>query len=200
MAVAVRDSLSELFDSCVNSRPLHLGLARHLLRRATSMRTAVISDRVFNTLEILSPVFRDVGRYIISSVPNNSAEARGRQLQEFLAASDVGALPFLRMWGLEILQQRPEMASGKIASGLAEDSAGTLGVRYRALTALKYGQLDWVRAQKETWRNHGAWDRRAIIWSSCALPASERRPWLEIVRESPDVVDRAVAKFAASQS
>jgi len=164
------------------------------------MRTAVISDRVFNTLEILSPVFRDVSRYIISSVPNSSAAVRGGQLREFLAASDVGALPFLRMWGLEIFQQRPEMASGEITSAFAEDSASSLGVRYRALTASKYGHLDWVRAQKETWRNHGAWDRRAIIWSSCALPASERRPWLELVQESADLVDRAVAKFAASQS
>lgn len=199
IAVAVRDSLSELFDSCVNSRPLHLGLARHLLRRASSMRTAVISDRVFDTLEILSPVFRDVARYIIGSVPSNSAEARGHQLEEFLRTSDVGSLPFLRMWGLEIFHQRPEMATAEVSFSLSEDSGGALGLRYRALAARNYRQLDWVRAQKETWRNHGAWDRRAIIWSSCALPAGERRPWLELIADSADVIDRAVAKFAASQ-
>ena len=134
-AVAVRESLSDLFDSCVNVRPLHLGLARHLLRQATSMRTVVISNRVFDTLEILSPVFRDVARYIVSSVPSKSAKARGAQLCEFFNHNDVGVLPFLRMWGLEIFQQRPDLVTGEIASTLAEDSVSTLGLRYRALTA-----------------------------------------------------------------
>lgn len=198
--MAVRESLSDLFESCVNVRPLHLGLARQLLRRATSMRTAVINDCVFKTLEVLSPVFRDVARYIATSVPRKSAKARGAQLHEFFNDNDLGGLPFLRMWGLEIIQQRPDMATGEIASIFAEDPIKTLGLRYRALMARHYRQLDWVRGQKETWRNHGPWDRRAIVWSSCVLPTGERRPWLELVKESNDVVDRAVAAFAASQT
>ena len=82
---------------------------------------------------------------------------------------------------------------------LAAESTESLGMRYGALLARTYARLDWVRQQKENWRNHGPWDRRAVIWSSCALPVGERRPWLDIVRDSEDILDRAVAQFASTQ-
>jgi hypothetical protein len=198
-AEAVRESLTELFDTCVETRPLHLGLARHLLRRATQMKTAAIMEQVFDHLEVLAPVFRDVSRYITKCLPNNSAGSRGERLLEFLEKSDIGALPFLRMWGLEIFRLRPEMAAPPKIWELAEASAPALGQRYTALIAHAFGQLDWIRAQKENWRNHGSWDRRALIWSSCRLPQTERKPWLEVVRGSGDHCDAAVALFAASQ-
>ncbi len=198
-ASAVRDSLSELFDNCVATRPLHLGLARHLLRRAIQMKTAVITDQVFDHLEVLAPVFRDVSRYITRCLPKKSARSRGDRLMRFLEKSDVGTLPFMRMWGLEIFRQRPEMGSAAKIWKLAENSVSGLGQRYIALIARTFGHADWVRAQKENWRNHGSWDRRALIWSSCALPKSERKPWLVLVAGSGDHCDTAVAQFAASQ-
>ena len=199
-ASAVRESLSELFDSCVATRPLHLGLARHLLRRAIQMKTAAIAGQVFEHLEVLAPVFRDVARYITRCLPKKSAHSRGDRLMGFLEKSDVGALPFLRMWGLEIFRRRPDLGSTAKIWKLAEDSAPALGQRYLALIANTFGQLDWVRAQKENWRNHGSWDRRALILSSCALPRSERKPWLDLVVGSGDPCDAAVARFAASQA
>ena len=117
----------------------------------------------------------------------------------FLTTSDVGAIPFVRMWGLEIFHRRPEMGSAAKIWTLAEESAGTLGQRYIALTARAFGKLDWVRGQKENWRNHGSWDRRAIIWSSCVLPQTERKPWLDIVAGSGDHCDTAVARLAGAQ-
>ena len=104
-AIALRASLAELFDTCIAARPLHLGLARHVLRRATALRTAVLSDSVFDSLEILTPVFRDTARYIIAATPPSAAAARGEQLVRFFEESDVGKLPFIRMWGLEILKR-----------------------------------------------------------------------------------------------
>jgi len=198
-AVAVRESLSELFNNCVATRPLHLGLARHLLRRAFQMKTAVIVDQVLNYLEVLAPVFRDVSRYLIRCLPKKSAELRGKRLMEFLTTSDVGRLPFIRMWGLEMFRQRKEMGSESQIWALTEDSVPSLGQRYLALIACTFGQLDWVRACKENWRNHGAWDRRAIIWSSSILPQTERRPWLDIVAGSGDHCDAAIAQFVRSQ-
>jgi hypothetical protein len=198
-ATAVRESISELFRSCVETRPLHLGLARHLLRRAYQMRTAVILNLVLQNLEVLAPVFRDVSRYLIKSAPKRSAAASGAQLPAFLSSSDIGTLPFLRAWVLEIFRQRPEMATQEETLRLARESEDTLGLRYTALGAHTFRQLDWVRAHKENWRNHGSWDRRAVIWSSCVLPLSERRPWLDVVAGSGDTIDKAVAGFAASQ-
>jgi hypothetical protein len=97
------------------------------------------------------------------------------------------------MWGLEIFRQRKEMGSESQTWALAEDSVSSLGKRYVALIACTFGQLDWVRACKENWRNHGAWDRRAIIWSSTILPQTERKPWLDVVAGSGDHCDAAIA-------
>jgi Reverse transcriptase (RNA-dependent DNA polymerase) len=198
-AVAVRESLSALFNTCVAMRPLHLGLARHLLRRAVQMKTAVIVDQVLDHLEVLAPVFRDASRYLVRCVPRNSALIRGGRLMEFLNKSDVGRLPFIRMWGLEMFRQRKEMGSESQIWALAEESVPALGQRYLALIACAFGQLDWVRARKENWRNHGAWDRRGIIWSSCILPHTERKPWLDIVAGAGDHCDCAVAQFSRSK-
>jgi len=78
-------------------------------------------------------------------------------------------ISFARIWALEIMQQRPQLISPEDALKIAEESIPTLGVRRSALLARKYGTIDWVRAQKETWTNHGDWDRRAIIWSASVL-------------------------------
>jgi hypothetical protein len=195
---ATRDALLELFGDCVGQPPLHLGLARHLLRRATSMHTAILHDRVFKNLEMLAPALRDVARYLVRTLPKKSLR-RGQELLRFLGNSDLGSLPFVRLWALEIIEQKPQLVPQQDALKIAEESIPTLGIRPFALLARKYGVIDWVRAQKETWTNHGDWDRRAIIWSASALPTDERRHWLDLVQDTGDSLDRAVAQFAAIQ-
>jgi hypothetical protein len=198
-AQALRQGLADLFITCVTTRPLHLGLARHLLRRATSLKTAVLIPQVFDALEILAPVFRDVAKYLIRCMPQTVAATRGVELVHFLQQSDVGQLPFIRMWSLEVLLARTKMANANTVMLLAGESP-VLGVRYLALAAGAYRQIDWIRGQKETWQNHGPWDRRAIIHAAAVLPRGERRPWLEIVKECGDPVDRAVACHALQES
>jgi hypothetical protein len=164
------------------------------------MKTAVLNDLVLNNLEVLRSVFRDAARYIIATVPKKSANTRGDQLTGFLQNSDVGSLPFIQMWGLEILCARPDIATVHTAARIAAGAAPQIATRYAALIAQKFGQVDWVRARKENWQNNGPWERRAIIRASSVLPGGERRPWLEMVKESGDIIDRAVAVFTAQQS
>ncbi len=196
---AARDALVDLFNDCVDRPPLHLGLARHLLRRASVMDTAILHNPVFKNLEGLAPALRDVARYLTKTFPKKSLRARGQQLMNFLKASDVGPLPFVRLWGLHIIEQKPELLAAKDALAIAEESITGTGVRPYALLARRYRLIDWVRAQKETWANHGDWDRRAIIWSASVLPSDERKHWLDLVQETADPLDRAVAQLAALQ-
>jgi len=196
---AARDALVGLFVDCVNRPPLHLGLARHLLRRGSAMHTAILHDAVFQNLQTLCPALRDVTKYLSKTLPVKSLTKRGKDLMKFFEESDVAVLPFVRLWILELIEQKPGLLPSDKALKIAEDSAGALGVRSYALLARKYGILDWVREQKETWRNHGDWDRRAIIWASSVLPPDERRHWLDLVEESDDPLDRAVAQLAAIQ-
>lgn len=74
---AVRDNLVELFQECVAKTPLHLGLARYLLRRAARLRTVVLVEPVFENLTRLRSAFRDVIKYLLISVPRHAAAKRG---------------------------------------------------------------------------------------------------------------------------
>ncbi len=195
---AARDALVELFDDCIGKPPLQLGSARHLLRRAKKMNTAVLNDRVTAHLEGLAPVLRDAVRYLIATVPKKTANERGAEVLKFLEQSSIAFLPFVRLWALELMEKRGDMVNRQEALRFAKESEVQLGIRPYALLARKYKLIDWVRAQKETWMNHGPWERRAIIWAGSVLPKNERRHWLDLVQESEDPLDRAVAQFAAT--
>jgi len=199
-STAVRASLADLFDQCLAAKRLHLGLARHLLRRARHLRTAVLIPRTFENMEMLTPAFRDMAGYISTCLPRREERKRGKELVSFLHNNDFGALPFVRLWALHIIDERPDMVARDVAIELAEESSPTLGARPKAQTARRNKQLDWVRRQKETWRNYGPWDRRGIIWSSCVLPKGERQHWLGLVKKSGEPLDQAVAQLAASET
>jgi hypothetical protein len=83
----------------------------------------------------------------------------------------------------------------RLAPRAAED-----GARPMALVARRNKQVEWVRQQKNTWKNRGPWDRRAIIWSSSVLPKDERRHWLKLVEKDTEPLERAVAQLAASET
>ncbi len=198
---AVRDNLVELFLHCLEGRSFNLGLARYLLRRAKALQTSALVPIIFAHMENLTPVMRDVALYLVSRAGRTECtrEQRGPQLLKFLRDSDYGRLPFVKCWGLRVLANIPGLVTDTEALTLAEESAAILGVRETALLARQYKLVDWVRTYKETWNNHGPWDRRAIIWSASILPPDERRAWLDLVREGGELLDRAVADFAGIQ-
>jgi hypothetical protein len=192
------DTIKDLFAACVAEKDLRVSLARYLLRRAAALRTRSIYESVFDNLELLSPVMRDVALYLAKTMPAERAEGYGSRLLEFLGGSDVGGLPFVRTWGLYLLRERPNMLPAQYAMRLAEEIQNDLGLRPAALLARAHKLVDWVRPQKENWGNHGPWDRRAIIWAGSVLPSTERKKWLELVRDGGDLLDRSVAMLAAS--
>lgn len=194
---AVRDNLVELFEECVARIPLHLGLSRYLLRRAARLRTVVLNNTVFDNLTKLRSVFREVVKYLQVSVPKKDGARRGQELVSYLRSSDYGQIPFLRLWGMELFLNRPDMLGSDAALELAREFSGDLGTRPAALMARTANRMDWVRAQKEIWPNYAPWDRRAVIFAGSALPATERRIWLDLIIDTTDdILERAVAQFA----
>lgn len=198
LSQAEQESFIELFERCVTRPPLQLGLARHLLRKARRSRTVVLNNLVFKHLEALAPVMRDVVGYLVTTIPRKNAGVRGKDLLRFCSSSDLGNLPFVRMWILELLTQRPDLCDAARALAFADETQSVFGLRPSALLARAHNQIDWVRAQKETWRNHEAWDRRALIWSTFVLPSGERRPFLSMVADQGDYLDAAIAKHLLS--
>jgi hypothetical protein len=198
---AVRENLIELLEECVSRTPLHLGVARYLLRRATRLRTTALHETIFKNLPRLDSVFRDVILYLIVGVPKKVAALRGQEIVEFLRCSDYGQIPFLRLWGMELFERRPDMLGPDAALDLATEFRKDLGTRTSALAARAAKKVDWVRGQKEIWANYSPWDRRAVIYSGSVLPPTERRIWLDMIAEtSDDILEQAVAKFSKEES
>jgi hypothetical protein len=83
---AQKESFSTLFEECVKTRPLHLGLARHLLRKGLKSRTNVLNNLVFENFKALTPAFRDSIRYLAVTIPNRWRLTRHPVDREHLSA------------------------------------------------------------------------------------------------------------------
>jgi hypothetical protein len=193
-----RQNITDLFDVCLEKAPLHLGLSRYLLRRATALQTGVLQGRVLNNMDVLAPVMRDVARYLVRSMRAGTANAIGNGLIHFVANSDLAFIPYLRLWIIYVFLQKLVTEFSDSIYGLFEKAGDHLGVRPMALLARELGLLDWVRERKEIWNNHGPWDRRSIIWASSVLPQDERGFWLKRVQNAGDVLDSVVASTVLS--
>jgi hypothetical protein len=190
----VRDNLVELFDVCLSKTPLHLGLARYLLRRAASLQSGVLQNRVLNNLDLLAPVMRDVAKYLKRSMRSRTAFEIGSNLIRFIQNSDLSFIPYLRLWITDIFLTKLTSRFKDSVYTLFEETRTQLGIRPIALLAYELKLVDWVREQKEIWNNYGPWDRRSIIWAASVLPQDERKFWLKRVQDSGDLLDRVVAK------
>ena len=190
----IRDNLVELFEACLNSIPIHLGTAKYLLRRATTLRTGMLRESVLGNMNKLAPVMREVSQYIIATTSKKFAQDVGTRFQTGCKSIDYEFLPFVQIWLLNVLQNKMVDSLEDELSKLCDEYKDTLGKRPYAMLARSKGYHDWVREQKETWSNNSPWDRRAIIWSSKALSNDEMNYWLKRVQNAGDILDKAIAE------
>jgi hypothetical protein len=193
---ALRDALLAMFREVIRARPIHLGFARYLLRRARLLRTRVILEDLLANLESLMPVLRDVIGCLLTVYPRNSPSAIGSALVGLIEKSDFRDLTFVQSWVLHALSTVPGFCSSNRALGLAERARPEIRDRYGALIARTHRVVDWVRERKETWPNTAPWSQRAIIWAGSILPPDERRHWLRPIKESSNHLNAVVAMAA----
>ena len=198
---ALRQTLIELFREALDCDPVRTGMARHVLRRARSIRTRSLYPLVMSNLESLVPVFRDVCLYILATLPKKDIRARrvGDELREFALESDYSC-SFVRMWVLHVLQAKPAASSYADAVSLGQSAEQDLGIRPLALLARAFNRASWVREQKEKVMTLPPWDRRAVIYAGKILPTDERRHWLRMVKEKGDVLDNVIADHLLATS
>ena len=192
LKAAVRNNIKDLFDECLTNPVLPQGIVRHLLKRASSLRSNVLSNSVFSNLPKLAPVFPNVAKYISST--KSASRERGSEFIDFLLQHPLGRLDYCRIWGLHALCSVEGMATPAKLWTVAETTQQH-STRVKAAVARLTRNIDWVREQKEDWSALGPWDRRGLIYGSSVLPNDERRPWLGVVEESSDSLEAAVAKW-----
>src|SRR5207248_1971475 len=127
----------------------------------------------------LAPVLREVARYVRASMRREFSQRHFESMKQFLTNSASADLPFVHLWGIELLRTVPALRAVTESLALAEGYQSSLGVRPAAQMADQLRVAEWVRARKETWRSHAEWDRRALIWAAHVLPPDERKHWLK---------------------
>lgn len=192
--IVVLETIKELFDYCVATPRLHLGVSRYILRRATKLRTNALQSHVLFHLEKLAPVMREVAIYLGKTTRSQNISKVSVGIINFLQNSDLAFVPFVKLWLIYVLTEKVDSSFEETLRKICESARDQMGIRPQALLAKKLKHLDWVRAQKEIWQNNGPWDRRAIIWSATALPSDERNYWLKRVQNAGDILDNAVAQ------
>jgi len=192
-AEALRSAIAELFEACLAARPLKMGLARHLLRRAGAIRTNRILSLTLANLEDLTPVLRDVVVYLSRSKRPKTSAQTVRALSAYALRGQYHFLPLVQDWVLKTLAEDYLEYAKKDIVKLSKAAADAVKLRGEAIAAKALRRVDWVRSYKETWRSVGPWDRRAIIAAGAVLPPDERGHWKKTVLASDDPLDRAVA-------
>lgn len=190
----VRDNLGELFQACLDQDPIHLGTAKYLLRRATTLRTGLLREIVLDNLTKLIPVMREATLYIRATTSETYSESICDRFLAQCQQSPYEFLPYVHSWLIELLLSKGLSSKENEIVQLSETYRQSLGIRPYALVAREKRYHDWVREQKEVWNNNSPWDRRAIIWAAKALSNDELNYWLKRVQNAGDLLDKAIAE------
>ncbi len=192
----MEEALTRLFHEAVNHDPIRAGMVQYVLRRATSIRSCILYPLVLDNLETLIPVFRDVCLYLLATLPDSFDVVRnvGDRLRMVAQESHLSC-PYVRMWVLHLLQERPAMAEYAAAMELADSARSELGIRPHALLARAFNNIQWVRQKKEEIMNLSPWDKRAVIYAADILPEDEKKHWLRLIRKKGEFLDKAIANY-----
>ena len=186
--------LAEFFEAVLKDAPLKLGTLKFLLREANARRNAGLYQCVCGNLGSLVPIMGDVSRYLRSVAPKDDTTLVDRILAA-VSSSDYASSAYVALWVLDLLVHRPDLAPFTKAVSFAKAHEHALGLRPQVLLAKAHCQVHWVRSRKTGVASLKPLDRRALIWASSILPASERNAWLTMVEKRlPDPLDAAIAK------
>jgi hypothetical protein len=189
----IRNNLIELLEACIESNPIHYGLAKYLLRRATVLKTRVLQKPVLDNFKVLIPIIREVSQYLKSVSKINDRDT-GMRIHSEWHYSGYSSIPYIQLWLIDVLIATFPDCMEREISDLCKSFKRNLGVRPYALYAMKKGYVDWIRQNKETWQNNSPWDKRAIIWATQSLSNDEVKAWTNKVQNSSDVLDQIIAK------
>ena len=189
--------LGLLFEECLAHRPLRLGLARYLFRRAATLRTNQIQSRTLESFELLTPILRDVFIYLGRAKNKKSIDQVAHAILAFGLLSDSAFMPLVQEWIVEAASTfLADVLTREELLVLVKPAKEAMGLRGEAILARTRNDVAWIRARKESWRSAGPWERRAIIAAGSMLPGDERSAWKKSVTTTTDLLDRAVAVWS----
>jgi reverse transcriptase-like protein len=189
-------ALIGLMDRVCRIRPLDLGLARHIFRRARRYRLRAILPQLFDSFDLFAPVMSDVALYL-RAVTNKSFLDRYRARLHQLLEGHALKLDYVRLWIANWIVDKPLLLEDeRLRSFVCTQGDDELNAR----AALRLGLVSWVRERKYQIHSLSPWARRQVLRASFALAGDERRHWYDWLERNPlDDVERWVIRWTRSQ-
>jgi Reverse transcriptase (RNA-dependent DNA polymerase) len=172
---ALVKAIDELFTLVSEQKPLNIGLARYVLRRAGAKRIRSIYNGITENLEFFLPVYRDVFGYIkkVHSDKNNETLSVG--INKVIESDRFKYDDYCKYWIYEtILEFSERFSAESILALIDKEESQFVQTRFRPLFSREYKDHEWVRANREIWQNHPVWAQRAFVYSIGILPKDER--------------------------
>jgi Reverse transcriptase (RNA-dependent DNA polymerase). len=188
--------LSEIYSRALKeelekSAP-EFAVLRRIFRNAGKYRIRSILDTVLKNFDRLLPLIREVTLYLLKVLTKDIAVRYKTQFQRILE-NPRAQLPFVNKW-VSALLEHPAFN----AVGLPNNYDHILGIRDRALLAIRRNDRTWVKGYKNAVDTLGPWEKRAVLLSSQILSKDERRAWMRVAAQRGDLLEVAVSKFVTS--
>ncbi len=154
---------------------------------------------VLKNLETLYPVFKDVVLYIQEIRRLNTAQRQGigEDLIELLQKDSlVGYLEYHKCWVLNLFTHDTEWDNEKCFVELYNLHTDEFSRRELILAMGRAGQHYWFKSNKKNITQFRPWEKRAFLAAASCLPGDEAKHWYCANKESLDILESSVVKWA----
>ena len=186
-----------LMERVCAMRPLDLGLARHILRRARRYRLKAIIPLLLDRLPHFAPVINDVVIYLSAIMSQRFVDEYGDRLLELLESSELAHEEFVQFWLIHLVCRNPLLLRHM---GLKSFIVRSGHVEHQGHCALQLRDAAWARRLRARINTYGRWEQRQVLRASLALSRDERRHWYEnLAANSPVRLDAWLLSWLRSQ-
>lgn len=155
-------------------------------------------EQVFNHVDLLRPVFSEVVNYIknLRYLDDAHRSQLGGRLLDLLDGSIVSALPYHRMWILDVFGHSTEWDNESRFMGLYNEESDQACRRKLILAMGRAQQVHWFQSQWRSLFDHPHWQRRAVLAAASCMPGDARKHWYRSVEPQLDPLEKSVVRWA----
>ena len=176
-------------------------VVRFALRRLGQFGNANVVDDVLASLDRVHPALPDICGHIagLRSLDDDARARLGAQLLDLMSGSVVSALPYHRMWILEIFSRSNAWGNSHKFYSLFAAEPHDACRRNLILAMGRAGMRHWFQSQWRSLLDHPDWTRRAVLaGTSCLENDARRHLHASIARKLDPILEIAVSKWALS--
>lgn len=173
-------------------------LTRFLLRRLGQIGNAEGLSLVLGNLEALSPLFKDVMRYIreLRRLGPEEKHKIGDALIRFLRSGCLaGQLDYHRSRVFNLFTRNPEWGNDEQFMGLYNAYTDEFSRRELILAMGRAGHDYWFKSNKNNLAQFRPWEKRAFLAAASCMPSEEAKDWYQANKANFDILETSIAEW-----